>query len=205
MYVYIYVLTRDYGFAPNPFYGICTLATCKPRIRKSAKIDDWVLGIGSKTTHQNRLIYLMRVTKKITYNEYWENPEYSIKKPFMKGSLKRMYGDNIYYLDPHNNSWVQSDSHHSYANGVTNYHNLNRDTKSNSVLISSEFYYFGKDAITIPEKFKDSIYKSRRGYCKETFSKIHSEFILYIKGNFEQGYNSDPILFNSFQRYNGVT
>ncbi len=28
---------RDYGFAPNPFHGICTLATCKPVIRRVAR------------------------------------------------------------------------------------------------------------------------------------------------------------------------
>ena len=47
MAIYSYIITRDYGFAPNPFYGICTLATCKPRVRNNAQIGDWVLGFGS--------------------------------------------------------------------------------------------------------------------------------------------------------------
>src|SRR5712692_10528871 len=50
--LYSYVVARDYGFAPNPFFGFCTLATCKPEIRKAAAIDDWVIGTGSK--RQNR-------------------------------------------------------------------------------------------------------------------------------------------------------
>ena len=29
---YSYVVARDYGFAPNPFNGILTLAACKPVI-----------------------------------------------------------------------------------------------------------------------------------------------------------------------------
>ncbi|WP_410897079.1 hypothetical protein [Pseudomonas chlororaphis] len=29
--VFSYKLTRNYGFAPNPSYGICTLARCKPQ------------------------------------------------------------------------------------------------------------------------------------------------------------------------------
>lgn len=45
-HLYAYAITRDFGFAPNPFHGVCTLATCKPRIRASANIDDWILGIG---------------------------------------------------------------------------------------------------------------------------------------------------------------
>ena len=34
MIVYEYVMTSDSGFAPNPFHGACTLACCKPKIRK---------------------------------------------------------------------------------------------------------------------------------------------------------------------------
>ena len=34
MVIYEYVMTDDTGFAPNPFYGICTLACCKPVIRR---------------------------------------------------------------------------------------------------------------------------------------------------------------------------
>lgn len=39
-----YILTRDYGFAPNPFNGTCTLATCKPKIRATANVANglWV-------------------------------------------------------------------------------------------------------------------------------------------------------------------
>jgi len=36
-----YVVARDYGFAPNPFFGFCTLATCKPRLRSVAQVGDW--------------------------------------------------------------------------------------------------------------------------------------------------------------------
>lgn len=30
---FCYVIPYDTGFAPNPFHGLCTLATCKPQIR----------------------------------------------------------------------------------------------------------------------------------------------------------------------------
>jgi len=32
--LYLYTMTYDSGFAPNPFHGICTLACCKPGIRR---------------------------------------------------------------------------------------------------------------------------------------------------------------------------
>ena len=37
---YSYIITRDYGFAPNPFGGVCTLATCKPKIRKGLDANE---------------------------------------------------------------------------------------------------------------------------------------------------------------------
>lgn len=205
MFAYIYVVTRDFGFAPNPFYGICTLATCKPGIRKSAVIGDWIFGIGSKTRYNNRLIYMMKVSKKISFNEYWLNPEYSMKKPSMHASLKRMYGDNIYYYNNSKKQWEQLDSHHSYENGKINYHNLNRDTNSDNVLISTEFFYFGINAIEIPKKFRQVIYKSRRGYCKELVSNSIQEFIDFVKNNYMPGYSGDPMLFTKFSRYDGLS
>ncbi|WP_198140678.1 Nmad2 family putative nucleotide modification protein [Polaromonas naphthalenivorans] len=30
-----YLMTHDSGFAPNPFHGTLTLATCKPGIRRT--------------------------------------------------------------------------------------------------------------------------------------------------------------------------
>ena len=47
-HLFVYVIARDFGFAPNPFHGVCTLATCKPGIRRSAKVGDWILGVGGK-------------------------------------------------------------------------------------------------------------------------------------------------------------
>lgn len=35
MKIYTYIMTDDYSFAPNPYFGLCTLACCKPKIRKA--------------------------------------------------------------------------------------------------------------------------------------------------------------------------
>lgn len=60
---YSYVVARDFGFAPNPFNGFLTLATCKPKIRKWAQVGDFVIGNANKQLN-NKLIYMMKVTKK---------------------------------------------------------------------------------------------------------------------------------------------
>ena len=60
-----YIVKIDDGFAPNPFYGFCTLATCKPNVRSVAQIGDWVLGTGaSGNKRSGTLVYAMRVTEK---------------------------------------------------------------------------------------------------------------------------------------------
>jgi len=149
-YLYAYAITRDYGFAPNPFHSICTLATCKPRIRNSASIGDWILGVaGSNMRDASRkCILLMKVTEKISFQEYWDNSRYSMKKPLRNGSSVRMLGDNIYHKDAKGN-WIQEDSHHSNPDGTINLENLDRDTRSDKVLISGYFLYFGAAAIPI--------------------------------------------------------
>ena len=116
--LFSYVVTRDFGFAPNPFYGVCTLATCKPIIRRVAEIGDWVVGTGSKRNDRQKfLVFVMRVSDVISYNEYWMAPQYNCKKPFLNGSFQQAYGDNIYFKDD-DNVWQQLDSHHSLENGV---------------------------------------------------------------------------------------
>jgi hypothetical protein len=98
--VYIYVVDRDFGFAPNPFNGFCSLATCKPGIRNTASMGDWIIGMGGRRLNAvGRCVYAMRVSSKITFNEYWTNPKYLDKKPVRNGSRKMMVGDNIYFID----------------------------------------------------------------------------------------------------------
>ena len=138
MTFYSYILARDYGFAPNPFFGICTLATCKPTIRKKAKVGDWVLGTGSKCVGDNLLIYCMKVSEKLTFDEYWDDYRFQVKKPVRNGSAIKQYGDNIYHSS--NGIWKQSDSHHSYGDGSTNNENLGKDIKGEYVLISNFFF-----------------------------------------------------------------
>ena len=66
-----YVVARDFGFAPNPFFGFCTLATCKPKIRSVAAIGDWVIGTGSRTKQRDgHLVFAMRVSETLSFGDY---------------------------------------------------------------------------------------------------------------------------------------
>jgi Nucleotide modification associated domain 2 len=149
--VYIYVVDRDFGFAPNPFHGFCTLATCKPPIRKGACVGDWVIGMGgSRLNATGRCIYAMEVTQSRTFNEYWSQRDFRDKRPVRNGSRVMMVGDNIYHRVEGEQGWHQLDSHHSLKDGSPNPLNVKKDTKADRVLISRHFYYFGSAAPSAP-------------------------------------------------------
>jgi hypothetical protein len=163
---YMYVVDRDFGFAPNPFHGYCTLATCKPRIRAKAELGDWVIGMGgSRLKATGRCVFAMKVTSAISFDSYWSNPLYNDKKPVRNGSAKMMVGDNIYHRDAHSNAWHQADSHHSNPDGTPNAHNIAKDTKADRVLLSSHFFFFGQAAPAVPTGVLKSLeYRNPRDY-----------------------------------------
>lgn len=147
-------MSRDFGFAPNPFHGVCTLATCKPQIRAVAQSGDLILGCGSAANNlSGKMIFVMRIEGKMSFSEYWEHPAFQNKRPSFSSNRARSYGDNIYSHD--GQRWVQADSHHSFEGGIVNLANLNRDTGSDNVLWGSDFTYWGGDAIDIPSEFRD--------------------------------------------------
>ncbi|WP_419927652.1 hypothetical protein [Candidatus Poriferisocius sp.] len=151
MDLFVYVVTHDEGFAPNPFHGYCTLATCKPRIRQGAEIGDWVVGLGSTQNGQaGKLIYAMNVEEAMSFDDYWNDPRFQKKKPKQTSSQESQCGDNIYRSDPQSGEWIQAHSYHSMGNGCADRDHVKRDTNPPRALISRRFVYYGKGAIDIP-------------------------------------------------------
>ena len=198
-----YIISRDYGFAPNPFHGICTLATCKPIVRKHCDVGDYVIGLSPRNGGKgNKLIYLMRVTEVLTFDQYWEDPRFEVKKPVMNGSLKKCYGDNVYHHGA-DGAWMQEDSHHTNEDGSINEYNLKRDTKTTDrVLLSNDFYYFGKDCISLP---KDLLRKITIGIGQKRLSAdVVRQVYEYVSSVApKKGYLGEPKKFKAFERYNG--
>jgi len=190
MKYYSYVIPRDYGFAPNPYFGYCTLATCKPRIRKSAQIGDWIAAYGGAGTKvHKKLVVLMKVTEILSFDQYWGDTRFIKKRPVFNRSMSCMYGDNIYHnID---DKWTQELSHHSKTDGSINYANLNRDTQANRVLVATQFYYFGNNAIEIPKEFEVLIARGRN-HKNHYDEKISNKFIGFINENFETGIYGVP-------------
>ena len=138
--LFSYVVRFDTGLAPNPFRRYCTLALCKPKIRLNAEKGDWIVGTGSKRRGlEDRLVYAMIVTEKLTFNEYYTDKRFATKIP----SADNKIGDNLYYEDR---------QMHSFVHGPKD---ITRDISGKFVLISEfgNFYYYGSSALPIKELF----------------------------------------------------
>jgi hypothetical protein len=113
--VYSYIVTHDSGFSPNPFQGTCTLACCKPQIRRSAKVGDLVIGLA---TLGRRFVYAMKVSEVLHFADYWNVRDHAGKRPYKSSSLViDRRGDNIYQPIA-NGEFRQLPSSHSHPDGT---------------------------------------------------------------------------------------
>lgn len=197
--VFSYVVRYDSGFAPNPFYGYCTLATCKPDIRNSASIGDWVVGSGSNDRSVRRggyLVYAMRITEILTFDAYSSDPRFGPKKPYRTGSRKQSCGDNIYFRADPSSPWQQRDSFHSRSDGHANTDHIKRDTGVNRVLISEDYVYFGGQGPLFPDDLASSDGRQlcKNGIGRSRFDDVHAVDSLegWVRSLGARGYQGAP-------------
>jgi len=179
--IFTYKVAYDGGSAPNPFHGSCTLAICKPVIRRVAKIGDIVVGLGCEP-ESDRIIYCMVVDAVIPWNNYinvcnkrdeWESKTYDLHKKIPKGSNDS--GDCIWKNSEHYVEALESWSGHG---GVEDFE---RDVSNGqNVLVSKHFWYFGRGD---QHKFRltDNLYKiipgrGHRSNSNNTYQKSFVDF-----------------------------
>ncbi|WP_156955210.1 Nmad2 family putative nucleotide modification protein [Polaromonas glacialis] len=207
--LFSYLMTHDTGFAPNPFYKTLTLATCKPGIRRTKKIGDWVAGFASETLvkssklkiNSQGLIYVMRIGEILSFNEYFFAPDFQNKKPSPQiNTLKNFqqdYGDNIYYCDDLGNQ-------QQLPNGSHSLQEMNHDTGGENVLIADKFYYFGRNCL-VPEGGWENMgvriplgYPTCYGYESDEVAINNICFFLHSK-NYGKGIHGNPCLWEEKQ------
>lgn len=147
MKIYAYIVPVDDGAAPNPYGEVCTLAICKPNLRKIAKQGDWIIGL----TSDFKLIYSMKITTVITMKEYdtYTKENLPIKIPNKNSkNIEEQMGDSVY--DFSNDEIKLRPSVHSRCT-------KEMDLVGENVLLSSNFYYFGKQTKVLPKEFENII------------------------------------------------
>lgn len=177
-----YVVKNDRGLAPNPFWGYCTLALCTPNRRGvRARKGDWIAGVtGVSTGH--RLLYAMQLTEDpMQFDDYFRDPRFALKKPQVSGDAVQRCGDNMYYKQ--GDEWVQIES--PFHRGE-----LETDTKNPYVFISTRFFYFGRDAVELPEEFR-GLLKTGSG-CRWDESDRHDRFLKWLQESFDEGMHAKP-------------
>jgi Nucleotide modification associated domain 2 len=190
--LFSYVVRWDHGFAPNPFHGVCSLATCKAAIRAAAELGDWVLGTGSASRdYGGHAIFAMRIDQVLTFDEYWSDPQWSRKRPVMNGSLKQRFGDDIYHRDAAG-QWLQADSRHSWEDKA-NHENLKSDTgRTQRVLIGREFKYWGELAPKLPPPLRHFAI-TRPGDKRDFGANEIQAFLAWYQSFPEKGQIGDPL------------
>jgi len=175
--LFSYRVRFDHGSAPNPFWGVCTLVICKPRIRRCARVDDWVVGTGSANTPAGDLsgsvVYAMQVTRTLSMRDYdaW-SARHPRKRPDpCHTDPRRVVGDSIYDFasDP---PAVRPDVH-------TEAHRAH-DLSGRRALLSRRFVYFGRAAEPLPTDLL-GIVKDGPGHRSASIAHLEQPFVTWLE------------------------
>ena len=187
MKLYSYIVTHDTGFSPNPFWGCCTLADCKPAVRRRAEIGDWIVGLSSKATG-NRAVFAMEVDEILGYAQYHLDPRFANKIPdYSRGTVIWKSGDNIYKPLP-NGGFQQLRSMH--ANGdQENPKTKAHDLGGVNVLVARRFHYFGASGPELPSGLNEL--KVGRAHKNRFSCETITSFVEFMS-SYPQGVNAPP-------------
>jgi hypothetical protein len=171
--LFSYVVKHDTGFAPNPYACVLTLATCKPRVRSTAKVGDWLLGTGS-VNHVGfgRVVYAAKISEVLSIDEYGPDPRFAAKIPSAGEESWRRHGDNIYFRDSSANWRQRRNIHHASQH-------VGHDLGGKKVLVCEEFWYFGEDAPLLPSKFL-TLCKKGPGHKCESSARVIAELVDWL-------------------------
>jgi hypothetical protein len=192
-----YRLDHDLGFAPNPFFGWCSLACCMGDIRKYAKFGDVIVGIAGSGKrglgrYHPQLIYWMQVDVDLTFDQYWNDARFARKRPQIPGPKMQMVGDRTYRHEPDNIDWSFDTSMHYVASAAQhNGGHVVRDTKVDRVLLSQRYTYWGKSGPTVPDHLLP-LFPSLRGQKCEHDAVLLAELHDFIDLNRPLGLADDP-------------
>jgi hypothetical protein len=149
---------------------------------------DLIVGT-APSPNQDKVVFCMEVTEVLTFDEYWADPRFKLKKPNFYSSTKAAFGDNIYRS--HAGGWLQADSHHTHADGSPSVDNIETDTSTNRVLVSSNFSYWGRSKVVLPAYLR-AIIKTGPGHKSSSIdSNVRRDLKAWFDGS-ERGLIGTP-------------
>ena len=168
-----------------------------PQIRKHAKLDDIIIGMaGSSKRGLKRIypqvIYWMRVSEAICFDEYWGDARFAAKRPQIPGPKMRMVGDRTYRHDPVSGEWLFDHSMHYLppaAQGGGGH--VARDTKVDRLLLGQEFTYWGDIGPKVPDHLL-TLFPNPRGQKCPNSGPLLTELHELVGISNPQGVVGDP-------------
>jgi hypothetical protein len=180
-----YVIRIDTGFAPNPFWGYCTLAACTPNhmgVRLAP--GDWIMAT-TPAAQGSRLLYAMRVLEMLGFDQYFRDSRFTEKKPDLNAGWPAISGDNMYFREP-SGAWGRLPTVHHLEPGL-----FEKDTRHGIVYISDYFFYFGANAVTIPTEFRSLVWL-RQGCKRFRNDPTAHQFVEWLTTNYAPGRHGEP-------------
>ena len=184
--LYVYKVDHDLGQNPNPFGDFCTLAYCKGLMRKSIQkyaakqqranpklsvrdMGIWVIGIaGSRlgSERYGKLLYAMKVTEILTFEEYWNDSRFAYKTQVLS-EHERVTIENGDDRKKNYAFWRNNKSRLVSGDNVFN----KKDSATDYVLVSDVYIYHGNDC-----RNHDKIFINRFGFSPNDAVRGHRIF-----------------------------
>lgn len=180
-----YVVASDTGLAPNVTGDICTLGVCKPVVRRIAEKGDLILGLSIAKDERHKVIYAMQVSEKLSYEAYFKEPRFELKKPIHDPA-----GDNFFQMEDNHLQIAFDNAAHFGKPGA-----IKRDLNSPVVLIGERYWYFGEKAPLLPASLHGTKLslpdRSRRGH-RVTQDREHIQQLMAMLNSYETGTHGRP-------------
>jgi hypothetical protein len=94
--IFRYILRYDTGMAPCIDRGLVSLATCKPKIRGSARPGDWVVGFYPGPEQRGHVAWAGRISRRVEIGKYeaeFRGRSDAVYRAKRNGGFKRLCQD----------------------------------------------------------------------------------------------------------------
>jgi len=126
----------------------------------------------------------MEVDEILGLNNYYHDLRFAPKKPNLRGTWQERTGDNFYSLDA-NGKWIQHRNRFHLDEFIKQ-----KDTKHARVFIAHRFWYLGRSAAELPERFNPLV--GGRGTRVNHNPKLVKDFRLWVITHFTCGVHDVP-------------
>jgi hypothetical protein len=136
--IWRYVLKYDNGMAPCSDSGMLTLTCCKPKIRKNARVGEWVLGFVPKGKARGHIAWVGQIAEVVPMGDYER------RFPDRQDAIYRLVESGGHdYLMP-----LRDDYHPDEGSRSTDRSGIN-------ALIFDPFWYWGGLGVQPPDEIAD--------------------------------------------------